>query len=453
MYLDRALTEQYKADFDAVSLSSKDPEWLKEIRQDAISAFMKNGFPVKASGNERWRFTNINPIVRNKFNFHRDNLLSDISNQDIRNLVPWDDNWETLVFVDGSYSQILSNIQSSGIQVSNLADKLRDDGAGIRKHLGKYASIDEDGFTALNTSFIYDGAVIEIPENTHYVNPIHLVFISTGRTENAISCPRALVLVGNRSSVTLLETYASLSEDEYFTNSVLEISASSESSVEHFRYMIESPAAFHIGTTRVKLDKNSTFNSTSIATGSRIARNDLNVLMDGTGASCILRGLYLTSGDQHLDNHINIDHSKASCSSDQYFKGVLAGQSRAVFSGRVLVRKDAQKTVAHQSDKNLILSEGARINTKPSLEIYADDIQATHGATAGAVAEDALFYLRSRGIDEQTARALLVVGFAGEIVDKIELGALREHVNRLISNDSETFSAITKIHDPKLRQT
>lgn len=443
MPLDRGLTERYKADFDAVSLSDQGPVWLKEIRQNAISTFIKNGFPVTASGNERWRFTNINPIARGEFNFHRGTLLPDIPDHNVRNLVPWDDNWETLVFVDGSYSEILSNTHSSGIQVNNLADKLQEDGAAIRAHLGKYASIDEDGFTALNTSFLYDGAVIEIPENTHYVKPIHLVFISSGTIENAISCPRTLVLVGNRSSVTLLETYASLSKDQYFTNSVLEISSSRESSIEHFRYTIESPTAFHIGTTRVKLEENSTFKSTSIATGSRIARNDLNVLMDGVGASCILRGLYLTSGNQHLDNHINIDHSKASCSSDQYFKGVLSGQSRAVFSGRVLVRKDAQKTVAHQSDKNLILSEGARINTKPSLEIYADDIQATHGATAGAVAEDALFYMRSRGIDEQMARALLVAGFAGEIVDKIELGALREHVNRLISNDSETFSALT----------
>jgi Fe-S cluster assembly protein SufD len=196
---------------------------------------------------------------------------------------------------------------------------------------------------------------------------------------------------------------------------------------------MESPSAFHIGATRVTLERDSSYNFTSMARGARIARNDLSVLLDAPGSSCNLKGLYFTSGSQHIDNHIDIDHAKPHSSSDQYFKGILADRSRAVFSGRVLVRKDAQKTYARQSDKNLLLSEGARINTKPSLEIYADDVQCFHGATAGSVPQDALFYMRSRGLDDETARALLVYGFASEIIDRVRLEPLRRHLERMFS--------------------
>jgi Fe-S cluster assembly protein SufD len=242
-----------------------------------------------------------------------------------------------------------------------------------------------------------------------------------------------LVLVGRNSRLTLVDSYVGPPDRRYFTNAVVEISVSEGAEIEHYRYIGESPKAFHIGATRTRLDAGASYTCTSVATGARIARNDLNVLMDAPGGSCVLRGLYATSASQHIDNHIDIDHAKPSCTSDQYFKGILDGRSKAVFSGRVLVRKDAQKSVAHQSDKNLILSEGARINTKPSLEIYADDIQATHGATAGAVADDALFYMRSRGIDEDTARRLLVSGFAAEILDTIPLDALRDHAGLVFS--------------------
>ena len=260
--------------------------------------------------------------------------------------------------------------------------------------------------------------------------------MSSGASPDRVSHPRVLVLAGRNSRLTLVDSYVGPPDGRYFTNAVVEVAASEGAEVEHYRYIGESPRAFHVGATRTRLDAGASYACTSIATGARIARNDLSVLMDAPGASCVLRGLYSTSGSQHIDNHIDIDHARPSCTSDQYFKGILDGRSRAVFSGRVLVRKDAQKTEAHQSDKNLILSEGARINTKPSLEIYADDIQATHGATAGAVADDALFYMRSRGIDEDTARRLLVSGFAAEILDTIPLDALRQHAALVFSGQA-----------------
>jgi Fe-S cluster assembly protein SufD len=206
---------------------------------------------------------------------------------------------------------------------------------------------------------------------------------------------------------------------------------------------MESPNAFHIGTTRAELGQDSTLNSISIAKGAKLARNDTQVLLNGPGASCALSGLYVTSGKQHIDNHINIDHAMHHTSSQQYFKGILTAESRAVFSGRVLIKRDAQKSNASQADKNLMLSDGARINTKPSMEIFADDVKAVHGATAGTVASDALFYMNSRGLDLKTAMSLLVYGFASEITDAIRLKPFREHVNKILHDIMSDFKLAT----------
>ena len=425
--------ERYLADFEAASLSGGGPEWLGGLRQQAIESFGRVGFPTQTRGNERWKYTNVGPLARATFSYSLDFDSESMSPDRMKSLAPWDDEWTTLVFVDGRYAPGLS--RGEGAVARSMARTVASDGAVVGEHLGRYASI-QDGFIAVNTAFTHDGAVVEIPDETEVDQPVHLLFVSSGASPDRVSYPRVLVLAGRNSRLALVDSYVGPSGGRYFTNAVVEIAASEGSEIEHYRYIGESPRAFHIGATRTRLDAGASYTCTSVATGARIARNDLNVLMDAPGASCVLRGLYSTSGSQHIDNHIDIDHAKPSCTSDQYFKGILDGRSKAVFSGRVLVRKDAQKTEAHQSDKNLILSEGARINTKPSLEIYADDIQATHGATAGAVADDALFYMRSRGIDEDTARRLLVSGFAAEILDTIPLDALREHAGLVFSGQT-----------------
>ena len=240
-------------------------------------------------------------------------------------------------------------------------------------------------------------------------------------------------MAGRSSKLTIVESYVGLTDSPYFTNSVVEIAGGEGSQIEHYRLLMEGAEAFHIGTTRVNLGRDAGFSSTSIARGARLARNDLNVTLDAPGSDCTVRGLYLTSGSQHIDNHIDVDHATPHTSSEQYFKGVLTDRSKAVFSGRVLIRKDAQKSIASQRDLNLMLSHAARVNTKPSMEIYADDVKAVHGATAGAVAEDALFYMRSRGIDYQTAMSLLVHGFASEIIDTIQLAPLRDFVETMFT--------------------
>ena len=419
----------YEADFLGLDDGAQ-PAWLRELRGAAWERFAEVGFPTQTRGNERWKYTNVGPLARSTFSYAPHPDPASVSLEQVKALAPWDDDWTTLVFVDGVYAPALS--RGEGTTARSMARAVASDGAGVGGHLGRYAAV-EDGFVAVNTAFAHDGAVVEAPDDAEVETPVHLVFVSGGASPDRVSHPRVLALAGRNSRLTLVDTYVGPPDARYFTNAVVEIAASEGAQIEHYRYIGESPAAFHVGATRARLDAGASYTCTSVATGARIARNGLSVLMDAPGASCALRGLYSTSGSQHVDNHVDIDHAEPGCSSDQYFKGILDGRSRAVFSGRVLVRKDAQKTYAKQADKNLLLSRGARINTKPSLEIYADDVQCFHGATAGAVADDALFYMMSRGVDRETATALLVHGFAREIIDEVRPTPLKNFFDAMFS--------------------
>ena len=428
--------ERYAADFEA--LEGMEPPngsaWLRGVRREALAAFRRLGFPAERRGNERWKYTNVAPIARSTFAYPFDVDMDAVTEAFLRQQGPWSDDWARLVFVDGRFSALLSTTfdGDDGLRLVNIGAALHKDGGGVRQHLGKLAQ-SGDGFTAVNTAFLGDGALVEAPDDTACERPVHLVFVSSGASPDRVSYPRALVLAGRNSRLTLVESYVGPGDGRYFTNAVTEIVAQEGSGVEHYRYMTEGAGAFHVGSSYVRLGRGSSFRSTSFGRGARIARNGLSVLLDAPGASCVLKGLYYTTGSEHVDNHIDVDHAGPGASSDQYFKGILDGSSKAVFSGRVLVRPNAQKTYARQADKNVVLSDGARINTKPSLEIYADDVQCFHGATAGAVAGDAIFYMRSRGMDEETARSLFVHGFASEIIDSIELPALRSHLDRMFS--------------------
>ena len=304
---------------------------------------------------------------------------------ELRQVAPWEESWTNLVFVNGHYSQALStsSAQANGVLATNLAEAVSRDGGLVEQHLARYASFDDDGFAALNTAFLQDGAFIHLPEGESLPSPLHLVFVTTDSAEPIASYPRTLVVAGRHSRMTVIESYIGLSDARYFTNAVTEMVLEDGAEVEHYRVLKESPDAFHVGTSRVHQGQDSTFSSTSFAVGSALGRYDLYTLLDGTGSSCFLNGLYLTSGTQHMDNYLNIDHAKPHGTSRLYYKGILDGKSRAVFGGVVLVRKDAQKTNAHQSDKNLILSAEAEVDSKPSLLIYADDVKCGHGAHRG----------------------------------------------------------------------
>jgi len=440
----QAIYDKYVSDHATFEASPgvNGPAWLGELRATGLAAFKQAGFPTGTRGNEQWKYTNVGPIGRATFDLPSAKAAEAVSLAHVKAVSPWDDSWSRLVFVDGLYSEALSATPADGIaQVTSLSKVLSVDGVQVEQHFGKYVSVDEDGFTAVNTAFASDGAFVQIPDDSEATAPVHLVFLSTGGPTATVSHPRVLVLVGRNSRLTLVESYVSLSDGPYFTNAVAEIVGAEGSEIEHYRYLAESDEAFHIGRTSVALQRDASFLSTSLSKGARIARNGLSVLLDGPGSSCVLKGLYTTAGSQHIDNHIDVDHKTPHGSSDQIFKGILDGSSRAVFSGRVLVRKDAQKTYATQSDKNLLLSEGARINTKPSLEIYADDVQCAHGATAGAIADEAFFYMASRGLDEDTARRLLVAGFANEIIDGVKLAPLRRQMQSQLSAETTRASA------------
>ena len=414
-------------------LPTQRPEWLERTRERALSRFRELGFPTARRGNEAWKYTNVAPIANASFSYPL-NGASQVEPADLTGIAPWDDTWINLVFVNGRYSQALSGGQAApdGARVTSLGAAIAADGGVIEEHLAQHATFEHDGFTALNTAFIRDGALVHLPDGEPLQSPLHLIFVTTDSGQPAVTYPRTLVVAGAHSKVTVVETYVSLSATPNFTNAVTEIVVGDGAQVEHYRLLLESADAFHVGTSRVYQGRDSTFASTSFARGVAIGRHDMRVLLDAPGSSCLLRGLYVTSGTQHMDNYLNIDHAKPHTTSRLKYKGILDGASRAVFGGMVLVRPGAVKADAQQTDKNLILSDEAELDSKPGLEIYADDVQCGHGATAGSIAEDAMFYMRSRGLDSETATAYLIRGFASEITDAIDLEPVRACVEAAI---------------------
>jgi Fe-S cluster assembly protein SufD len=285
---------------------------------------------------------------------------------------------------------------------------------------------------ALNTAFFQDGAFIRVPAGIAVATPIHLLFISTGKETGATSHPRNLIIAGPGSQVTVLESYVSLGEAPGLTNAVTELLVGEGAGFEHCKFQDEGPAAFHVAAIQAQLGRGCNLISHSFATGARLSRNNIRTRLAGEGVECVLNGLYLTRGDQLADHHMVVDHAQPRCASHEYYNGILDGRSRGVFHGRILVRPDAQKTDAKQTNKNLLLSDEATVDTKPQLEIYADDVKCTHGATVGQLNEESIFYLRARGIGADTARRMLIHAFAGEIIERIRFAPAREELDQLI---------------------
>ncbi len=429
-----AKSDSFVTDLRALEgrLPIEGPEWLRDIRQQALARFQELGFPTARRGNEKWKYTNVGPIADAAFSYPT-GAGPEVSLADIRRVVPWDDRWASVVFVNGRYSAALSSLAGAAdaARVTNLAEAVRADGDVIERHLARHVTFDEDGFTALNTAFLGDGAFVHVPDGASPQSLLHLIFVTTEVEQPAVSYPRTLIVAGANSELTVIESYVSLSTARYFTNAVTEIVVGDGARIEHYKLLLESEEAYHVASSRVYQGPDSSFSSTLFAQGAAIARNDLQVLLDAPGSSCSLNGLYVTTGAQHIDSYINIDHAKPHTTSRLYYRGILDGESKAVFGGTVFVRPGAEKADAHQEDKNLILSENAEVASKPSLEIYADDVKCGHGATAGMIAEDAVFYMRSRGLDLETATALLIKGFAAGILDKIRVDRLRSFAERL----------------------
>jgi Fe-S cluster assembly protein SufD len=299
-------------------------------------------------------------------------------------------------------------------------------------HLARYADYVANGFTALNTAFVSSGAFVYIPKGVTVNTPLHLLFISDGA--QLASFPRVLVVAEENSSATVIETHVSTQDVQYFTNAVVEVVLKDGARIEHYKVQRESVEAFHVATTVADLGSNASYDATTITFGAALSRHDINVTLDHEGAECRVDGLYLVTTGQHADTHSVIDHRKPHCTSHQLYKGILDGKSRAVFNGKIFVRHDAQKTDAMQTNKNLLLSNEARVDTKPQLEILADDVKCAHGAAVGQIDEDELFYLETRGIHHDLARNLLTYGFAEEVIGKIKVDSIRAQLDEAVLN-------------------
>ena len=417
----------YTAAFEALS-ADDGLAWLAPLRQRAWDRFGELGLPTQRRGNEKWKYTDIRRIANVPFT-HPLDLAPEIE-QDRLASAPSGPGWTALVFVDGRFSPSLSSPPPAGFYAGSIAGAETAQ-AMVEEHLAGQASPDDDGFVALNTAFLRDGALVHLPRNAEAADPVNLVYITTGREQPRVTHPRTLVVAESNSRLNLVESYVSLTGERFLTNAVTEIVVKDGASVNHHRLLLENDQAYHIGVSRVAQGRDSSFTSASFAKGAALGRNDFQVTLDGPGSTCTLNGLYFTTGNQHMDNFINIDHVQPNCTSRLLYKGILDGRSRAVFGGNVTVRKEAQKTDAQQTDKNLLLSHEAEVDSKPSLLIYADDVKCGHGATAGHIDDDTLFYMRSRGLDVATASQILIHAFASEIIEAVELEPLQDFLDSL----------------------
>ncbi|HWP43955.1 MAG TPA: Fe-S cluster assembly protein SufD [Blastocatellia bacterium] len=398
--------------------------WLRSIRRAARERFAVLGLPTVRQ--EEWKYTNVAPL--GKIGFRPAELESVVvTAAQIERLPLSDVGGSRLVFINGRYDEELSRLEGlpEGIRVGSLAEALESGAPSVKAHLARYASYEDRPFVALNTAFIRDGAFIEVPEGMVVEQPIHLLFVSAGGDGPLVSHPRNLILVGAGGQASIIEAYAGMGSGLYLTNPVTEMVLGENAVVDHYRLQQEDEQAFHIGTLQAEQGRASSLYSHNVSLGGALVRNDINVVLAAEGDDCTLDGLYLAAGNQHVDNHTTIDHAKPHGSSRELYKGILDGRATAVFNGSVIVRKDAQKTDARQSNKNLLLSEEAEINTKPELQILADDVKCSHGATIGQIDREALFYLRSRGIGQDEARSLLTYAFANEILDRIKVEPVR----------------------------
>jgi Fe-S cluster assembly protein SufD len=406
---------------------------LLPFRKAGLALFAELGFPTLQ--NEDWRFTNVATLAKLPFapmfeapavNGAETKALGDFAFTKLSGT--------RLVFVNGHFSPKLSTVEKlpAGVKVGNLAAALTSDAALVEKYLGRCTPPKDNAFAALNQAFFLDGAFVHVPKGVEVATPIQLVYICSATKSGDTVQPRNLVVAEDNSRVTIVESYITTTDAAYFTNAVTEIFAGDHAFVEHLKFQDEAPAAFHLAAIHGEFGRASNVNIHSFALGAKLSRNSIRAKLAGEGLECILNGLYLTRGEQLADHHMIVEHAQPHCASHEYFNGILDDKSKGVFHGRILVQQIAQKTDAKQTNKNLLLSDDATADTKPQLEIYADDVKCTHGATIGQLNDESIYYLRSRGIGKDTARQMLIHAFAGEIIERIKCEPAREAMDKLV---------------------
>ncbi|MCC6751935.1 MAG: Fe-S cluster assembly protein SufD [Deltaproteobacteria bacterium] len=409
------------------SVAGVEPPWVGEQRERAMARFGELGFPTVKD--EEWKYTSVAPITRHRYVARDEQAASAVTAEQ---LAPWVlPACPVLVLVGGVPAWSLSRLSDlpAGVEVRSLGQAL----LGKEPHptteeLGRHASFAQQAFVALNTALMQDGALVYVAPGVVLERPIQILHVATGEAAPTASHPRQLVVVERGAQVKLVESYLSFGAAPSWTNVVSEVVVREGASVEHHKVLCEGATALHVATLQVSLARAARFVSHSFSFGGGLVRNDLQVRLDGAGAECSLNGLYLAGGEQHVDNHTRIDHGQPSCTSHELYKGILGGGAKGVFNGKIYVWPGAQKTDAKQRNMNLLLSEEAQIYTKPQLEIFADDVRCTHGATVGHLDEEQLFYLRARAVGEAEARRMLVAAFAQELVDAVRLPALRSQL-------------------------
>jgi Fe-S cluster assembly protein SufD len=410
----------YQAEFEAFR---RDPAFASGARgprrERAFDRFLKDGFPT--TRDEEWRFTNVAPIAAETF------LRAPSSNPDRSDLAPFlfADLGPQIVVVNGRLSKPLSS--HDGLPAGVTIDS-------VSRVSDESAHLPSGPFVNLNDAFVEDEIHIRVAAKTLVSTPIHVLAISVATGHPVLVAPRLSLHVGEAAQATVIESYAGLGPGSALTTAVTTVHLEPGAVVDHVKIQRETDTAFHMATMTARLARASTLTSHALTFGGRIARNDIAATLDGEGAECTLNGLYVGTGDHLVDTHTTIDHAKAHCPSHELYKGILSGRARAVFNGKILVRQDAQKTDAKQTNRALLLSDEAQVNTKPQLEIFADDVKCTHGAAIGQLDEDAMFYLRARGIDDWSARVMLIHAFAGDVLDRIRTESVRTAAMRAVEH-------------------
>lgn len=432
--------DRYVGVFERWAKGHGDPAWVAARRRAGMARFVELGLPTLEQ--EDWRFTNLAPLLKLPFHPVLQPCGLELEAATLQGLPFAKVPGPRLVFVNGHFASRLSSPDPlpEGVRVGNLAAALAGGGDGLEAHLGRYAGVAGDGFGALNDAFFLDGALIEVPPGMTLDEPIQLVWVATGARSGTTVHPRNLVLVGAGSSVTILETYAAAGGERNVTNAVTELAVGEEARVEWVKLQDEATSAGHLSAFHGEFGRASRAAVHSVSLGARLARNNLRARLVGEDLECVLNGLYITAGEQLADHHMLVEHQQPRGTSHEYFHGILDGKSRGVFHGRILVQPAAQKTDAKQTNRNLLLSDLATANSMPQLEIYADDVKCTHGATVGQLNPEAIFYLRSRGLGPQMARRMLIHAFAGEIIERIASQPAREALSRLVWDRLEANS-------------
>jgi len=426
------MTQRFQQQFDDfVRDGAKHaPEAVNARRRAAIERFIALGFPT--TKNEDWHFTSVAPIAEREFTFVAART-GDVSRSDLEPFGFGGDEWHTVVCVNGRFAPELSSFArlDPGVRVLSLADTWSS-APDLAARVGSILSdAEQHAFTQLNTAFMPDGVVLHVPKNVTVRRPIHLLFVTDTHAAKTVMHPRNLIVIDRDAKATVVESYVSLGDAAYFTNAVTELSVGDGATLEHCKIQREGRRAFHVGTTEAKQGRESHYVSFSFATGGSLSRTNIYTKLDGDGCGSTLNGLYMLDSEQHCDHQTRIEHAAPNCFSREVYKGVLDGRSHGVFNGKVYVHPIAQKTDGKQTNNTLLLSRDAQVDTKPQLEIFADDVKCTHGATVGKLDDMAWFYMKSRGLEAETARRLLIYAFAADVLEKIEQADVREALERM----------------------